>query len=457
MKKKLENNLFAKISLSIISLSITLFVVEVSLKTIGHFYNLSFQTTYLAKEEGRDYLRDDVYEHYSAEKSNEIILSIGDSFTNAGNVLREFSYPHQLYSLFNSSSTVLNMGICEDSTFGVLKRLTNFFTDPDNINIKPTKVIVLIGAADNFERFHKDNPTEKQNWYEVNLSPWYRTLSIYKVVRHIRHYFIQKRLTGIENNGENKKEGFNTAKNNYIKLKTLKGSDIDQKTKDKELKKIKSQFTLKFKEYFNNNMAYIDKANSTQTMHLLILYMSKILTSDLKHDEALKWILDFSSFDPLHFWNGEHDDAYFRIVQTFQFQSELESKDILAQLDLMAKNEPSIKESKYFQEFYTLVHNRKEIFAQTDKLRLEAWKQIVDLSKKYNFQLITMNYPSDYSSANRIIDQVSKKFQLQLIDNNTYFSRLIKKKDRETYLEDDDHLTPLGYRLLAEKIYNEIK
>ena len=460
MKKKLHENIFAKISLTLVSLIITLVVTEVSLKTIGYFYNLSFQASYLAEDEESEYQRDEVYEHYRSEKTKDIILSIGDSFTNAGNVQRKFSYPHQLYKIYSENktpSTILNMGLCEDSTFGVQKRLENYFQENKEESKKPTKVIVLVGAADNYSFFDFEEPVEVRGWHKVQLHRWYSGLSIYKVIRHIRYYFIQRKLTGMKYNSDIRDEEYKVANKNYIKLKDSVLNNMEAKEKASLLNLVKKDFSPRFKNYFNNNMSYMDKASITQTMHLLVVYMSKILTSELKHGEAFNLILDFASFDPIHFWNGSHDDAYFRIIQTFQFQSEVDSKDVLEKLRKMEVKSPSISNSKYFKEFSTLVNNRDDVFERTNTLRVQAWKNIIELSKKYNFELIAMNYPSNYISANSIIKKVTDQYGIQLIDNNSYFNSLIEKNGRDTYLEDDDHLTPLGYELLAKKIYNEIK
>ena len=190
--KKLEHNILAKISLSIISLIITLVVTEVSLKTIGHLYNMKFQTEYIPSLESPNYIRDEMYESYSNGKDkNEVILSIGDSFTNAGNVESKYSYPHQLFNLFLENKTpsiVLNMGLCEDSTFGVNKRLKEFLIRAKKEKRAPTKVIILIGAADNFERFQKEAITEKKDWYQYTRFGYARGSEPVSYVQNIRHF-----------------------------------------------------------------------------------------------------------------------------------------------------------------------------------------------------------------------------------------------------------------------------
>ena len=184
--------------------------------------------------------------------------------------------------------------------------------------------------------------------------------------------------------------------------------------------------------------------------------MSKILASQLKHDIAFDWLLDLAKYDPEKFWGGQFDDAYFRIVQTFQFQSEHRNKDILKELHLMLKANHNLSKIKHFNEFHTLVRDREVITKQTNKNREIAWEEIIQLSREHKFKLYMMNYPSNYVSANSTIRDVAQKNEIPLMDLNSYFDNLIKKETREKYLEDDDHLTPLGYKLMAQKIFQAI-
>ncbi|ATH09154.1 hypothetical protein BIY24_14740 [Halobacteriovorax marinus] len=452
---KLENNIFAKISLSIISLIITLFIVEVGLKTVGHFYNMKFQAEYIPAKEGPDYIRDEMYESYTfKESSKDVILSIGDSFTNAGNVESKYSYPHQLFNIFIDNkrpTTVLNMGLCEDSTFGVNKRLKDYLSKSTNTDKKPTKVLILIGAADNFERFQKEAITEVKPWYSVSSHSWYKSLSIYKVIRHIKYHYIQKELTSniTEASLVNTNE-LQVILSEYKKLK----DNIHNSTKV-SLNEIVSNLPIGFTNYCNN--LHIDFNTEYELLHSLNVYMSKILASQFKHDEALKWLLDLASFKPLKFWGGEFDDAYFRIVQTFQFQSEYSASEILKSLDSMVANSPKISELTHFNEFYTLVKENEKVMKQTNINRQQAWKEIISLSKEYNFELYMLNYPSNYVSANSMIKKVSEENNIPLIDLNLYFNELIGQSKRDVYLEDDDHLTPLGYKLMAQEIHRAIQ
>ncbi len=451
--KKLENNIFAKIFLSITSLVLTLSITEFSLKTIGHLYNMKFQTEYIPSSESPDYIRDEMYESYSSKKSkNEIILSIGDSFTNAGNVESKYSYPHQLFNLFlenKNPSTVLNMGLCEDSTFGVNKRLKDFLVQAKENKKIPTKVIILIGAADNFERFQKESITEKKDWYQISSSKWYKDLSLYKVLRHIKYHYIQKELIGeVEGERSVSSSEYIPTRKLYLNLKASINNDT------LKLSTFKDQLPKGFKNYCNS--LHIKFDTKYDLLHSLVIYMSKILASQLKHDLAFDWLLDLAEFDPQKFWGGQFDDAYFRIVQTYQFQSEYKNKDILKKLNLMIERDSSLSSIRHFNEFYSLVQDREEVMKQTNHNREIAWAEIIQLSKDYQFKLYMMNYPSNYISANSVIKDIAQKNNISFIDLNSFFDNLIKEETREKYLEDDDHLTPLGYKLMAQKVFQAI-
>lgn len=106
---------------------------------------------------------DNVYEKYNKEESEFTIITLGDSYTNGGNVKRKHTYPEQLYHILDESVNVVNMGLCEDTSSGSLFRLESYLKKIKGKFI----VVVLIGAADIFDNF--STKSEAMRWYWDNI------------------------------------------------------------------------------------------------------------------------------------------------------------------------------------------------------------------------------------------------------------------------------------------------
>jgi len=455
-KKPLKDQIYLKVLLSVISLVLSLSALEGGLRIAGIALNYQKQADYIPYDEKNSYIRDESYESYNNSSSNQTILCIGDSFTNAGNVKSYHSYPYNLFKLFKQQKKpkrVLNMGLCEDSTFGVHDRFKNFLNKYQNTKKFPAKVIILIGAADKFERFEIEKDDKHVlDWFEVRDSNWITRTRLFKVYRHIKLSFIQKYLSdGISDDGLVKSNEFEEIKEKYLFFKNKIKLNANDPKLQKLVSKAQETLPLGFINYCNN--LNIKFNNASELTHSLLVYMSKILITRHRHDLALKWLLDLAVSEPINFWSGKFDDAYFRIIQTYQIQSKYSEKEVLKLLDKSLIDFPQINKMKNFNEFYTLVRDSEQIASYVDLKRLKTWEKIVSLCKDNNIKLYVMNYPSEYKSANRIINQVVEKFDLNFIDNNNYFKKLIERDGRGKYLEDDDHLTPLGYRLMAKQIH----
>lgn len=98
------------------------------------------------------------------------IITIGDSFTNGGNVHWNETYPFQLFTKLDKKIPVSNLGICEDTTKGSYMRLEDYYKK--NLkNGKKTIVIALVGAADMFF----DSGAEFESIYKKYVNEGYVT------------------------------------------------------------------------------------------------------------------------------------------------------------------------------------------------------------------------------------------------------------------------------------------
>lgn len=444
-----------KISLSLISLLGSLILLEVGFRITGKFVYETQNRRFIPYQEPAGYERDSVYEYFESDKEKGVIVTIGDSFTNGGNVQSFHTYPYYLFKHFERDENpkeVLNMGLCEDSSIRIVARLEKLFKQVKlGKKVRPEKIIMLVGSADKFERYEGEVDDNLDTVsFQIKAPPALRSLRIYKAYRHIRLSLLAKELSGEEQNKKVNFEEINVA------YKRLRNSLNTQLTKPEGL----GLATLKqlpdsFKDYSQRLSLKLN--TPLQILHSLSVYQSKLLASQKRHDEGVFWLLDTAKNFPIPFFKGEMETAFYRLVQMFQIQSKYEGNDVAQILNEIKGRNPEVESLDHFKKLMTMVTSWEEVDKDIEKERLESWEKIVGITKENKVQLILMNYPSDYESANAMLKTVSEKYGLPLIDNHSYFSPLIQKHGREKILEDDDHLTAWGYELMADHIYEKIK
>tara|TARA_Y100000590_G_scaffold323369_1_gene366461 strand:- start:188526 stop:189896 length:1371 start_codon:yes stop_codon:yes gene_type:complete len=447
-------SLFTKITISFISLLVSLLCLEGGLRLAGLYVYSSQERNFVPYEEPKDYVRNRVYEKYKLGKSSGVIVAIGDSFTNAGNVKSYYSYPYFLFKLFEESSqpkSVINMGLCEDSTIRIYDRLVEFFKITPKEELKNLdKIIMLVGSADKFERYENYESDRFQTiFYDMENPTFFKELRIYKVFRHIKLVLLNKYLTEGLETGE---DSFDDVNKLYSELAVK--YEIGSTERPENFKELLKKMPDSFKDY--SERLHLTLSTPIQLIHSLSVYQSKILTSEKKHDEAVFWLLDTALRFPVEFFNGEMDDAYYRLVQTYQIQSRYESSDIKDLLDKIISKSPEVEKFINFKEFKEMTLKWEEVDKNIQEERNKSWDKIVKLVKDNKVELVLMNYPTEYVSANETLKRVAKENQLVFIDNFEYFKPLIEKYGRSKILEDDDHFTPFGYELLAKHIFSKI-
>jgi lysophospholipase L1-like esterase len=434
-----------KILLFVFSLALSLTVLELSMRTAGFFLSNN-SSLFLEKE----YQTDNHYELFqSGHKSiNKTIITIGDSFTNGGNLSGNWkeNYPYFLSRLLENSTTdfsIINMGLCEDTTLGVYERLKQYLENSDNI--KPDYVIALVGSADGFHLKHREHlgkikfisPKDEI----INLQKkWWKNLRIYKMWRHI-YFFLEKKL--------------------FLSEHDKIFSYAQWKNKDKFLSLYKSNNRKEYISFFYNEIHNISQKYSSEEklgekyyqyrndVEAIIIVMADTLIADNRYDEVLDTLLNIGAKTP-ELW-----DIYtYRILvfQTFKKQSIHSAQAILDNIshaESIVKTEDFRHFKKSFMQF-ALNENKLKLYQK------KIWKKIISLSKKYKFKLILQTYPSHYNQINSTLRELADQHGLHLVDQNKSFTSKIKKKNKEFYLRGDDHCTEAGYKLMAKNIFNSI-
>jgi lysophospholipase L1-like esterase len=464
----------AKLILSLFGLALGLVILELGLRLGGFILLKNQNRSYIPNEssyiEELRYKRDDSYEQYKAGAEGQQlkkIVCIGDSFANGGNARSFQTYPYFLFKEFEASGNpaiVLNMGKCEDSTFGVAQRLKLHFDAVDEARDYPDLITFVVGSADKYNlnpQFTDNMKWVKVDWHKEPPKRWYQHFRVYKLIRHIRLSLFSKKLT--EDLKENTPvtddvidyyvELYNQFKENHNQNKTA-----DPEAFKRENRRIAAAFRQKAKHHFsaaNNEYLTIqtpeEVLNSLST-GLVILYAAKI-----RHDDALDLILDVERHFPLEFWDG-NVLFYLRynLYQIYQLQSKYTAQEVLALLNRTKEEFPQMDKSTRFNKFYDMIANWDKLDEMVNQKRKQTWDQIVTMCRERNIEMLLQNYPSDYKSANGMIDWVAKTYDIPLVDNHGLFDKLAAENGRQRYLEDDDHCSPEGYEAMAKAVFAAI-
>ncbi len=466
MNKESGTSLKIKILLSAVSLVLTLFFVELSLRLMGEVILERTQKEYIPPFDEKNNANHDLtYEIYStSKKSNNTVdpnsaLCVGDSFTNGGNVQSYDTYPYFLYSIFQKQDqnfSIFNFGKCESSTFDSLARIKEFISKRKSSNESlPGKIVLLTGSADLFGISFGQVNESKLEPFTIPLQTGIKTLRLYKIYRFFK-YEIFKRFSltnslRIPYTPTNKEEenSLKTIIENSIKI--FKDKKIEYKySKDLEnllLKNVSAKLSPGFqkevlpKEEFSGNV-YIER--------VLIYYVGILSRKDM-HKEAIDYLLNFIQHHRDYFWKDNTIKAVkYYFTQALLLQSKYSSQFIHKRLVELAP----IQNTKDYTKMITLIERWEKNMSLLNTEREETWDEIYTLTKNEGIELILMNYPSNYQSANRMLKKISSKYKLRFVDNNTIFQSLIKKNGKEKYLYDDDHCTPEGYSLMAQNLYD---
>ena len=165
------------------------------------------------------------------------------------------------------------------------------------------------------------------------------------------------------------------------------------------------------------------------------------------YGEALDQLLEIQKELP-GLWDT-HSFRYF-VNQTFTKQSKHGAQHISSLMQKIESQKPR------FNAFKKKFKNRSAYEEAVRVNRLKVWDQIILFAKEKNIKLIIQNYPSDYYEVNQDLQKVITKHGVPFIDNHSQFKMLISKEGRTKYLADDDHATPLGYRMISENVKNKV-
>lgn len=446
------------ITFFVISSIASLFLLEIGLRLAGLTFSISRENNFKIETENYDSERD--YESFElTQKNSKLIWTIGDSFTNAGNVSSLESYPAYLFATLENNSfhyNIVNLGQCEDPTWGTYDRLKNLLSNSKNY---PDLVIFLVGVSDPFYYlFSQTIPPTRQEQklvkFEIEKS-WYESLRVYKVYRHLKLTLINK---NISKNGNELSEGDMETLNalyNKIKLE-IRTDSINWNFMEEKIKNLLENHRGLLDGDINE-FKFKDKIRLVS--NTLVTPMVRGFTSRLKYNDALEVYLNFLKDYPEYFWNDERNsiNSLHTISQILMFQSKYSGRELLQILENSKEINLKHRKSKLYQQAKKIFQDRGKVEKIIDQKRILVWEKISELQKKYGFKVIIQTYPSEFNSINSFLKTLANDEGYTLVDNYELFKIHIKKYGRDKIFADDNHFLPLGYKLMANEIFLKLK
>lgn len=397
---------------------------------------------------------ENIYETFNSSNNQIQIVTIGDSYTNGGNVKWHNTYPFNLFLNLDQQYTVLNMGLCEDTTAGVYSRIKKYL----NENHFGKKIfVVLVGAADMFiesnvnmediyDEAAKTNAFLLQNLeFKGSNSPnFLEKFKTYKMIKYVLFRLKTKIL--------------NMYYVNYKKTSTASlNSECFDKDDDsrnfclqEDLKNLTQHLTQNYdKKVFKHLIQQIIQINSSK----------KNAETHIVEDLLLLG----SSFPKVLAVPG----YIFNIVTYTSRQSKLSlGADVLPFLKKTYASEKEFIENQNQDQnkYYTTksflnaadAWNLKTIDNQ--KIQVQHFESLIKLIKSHGSKLIIMTYPLNYRVLNQTIRQLSKKNSIPVIDLEKKFEEAYDTGTaKDALIGDWEHCTPKGYKLIAELVESEVR
>lgn len=421
---------------------------ELCLRLAGVTLEAGRERRFIPPYDEGPYEVDYAFERFRGGRGAGVVLALGDSLTNSGNVRSYESFPYHLFRVLGElgrPSAVYNLGRCEDSTFGARAKLLRFLADPKNP--APAAVVILAGAADlyNLPLAQRAELKEGGFWHDPLPSGLFR-LRLYKVYRHLKLAWRLRPVQATETGGTPEEDARRLARLLELYAEHKKGLGGN------EHRPLEPAFRERVRAEFGDYLRRAGLELETPTDFiddLLLDYASLVYSRAVRYDELFALALDIARIFPRSVWTDNFDKARYLLVQTYQVQSKFTAAAVLSELDAAAAAHPEIARRGLFQNFRRLLTDREALDRSVDRRRARAWEEIVRACRERGITLVLQNYPVEYPGPNRVLEAVAAKHGLPLVDNRALFAGLISRQGRARFIEDNDHLTPLGYEIMA--------
>lgn len=386
-------------------------IIEFSLRIGGYFFKLQAEKGEITKKLNR------------VIEDSLCILCVGDSLTFGAGAKNGYSYPEQLQKLINGGNmkyTVYNLGLSGMNSSTLLLEL------PKWIELyRPRIVVLLIGANDIWN-------LQNSNYYLFQKGKRAYIYRSEEFLFQFRTYKLLKLLVMSMN------KLISGQKENHVNFIPIR----------KPNPKAEAELRLAWK-YFGQERDF----NKVKEI------VENVIITDPENDDAyllLGWVYeDSGEFKfaeenlkkaiEINPYNMEAHRQLFRLYRHFD-KNELAKKE----LEVMVKISPEDEELKKFKKFGIPYSGDEDLIFTQLKYNLI---QIINLLKSKKITLILQTYPHPRPLYITRIKDISREYNIPLVDNETTF-RGLNYKD---YSASDAHPNERGYSVIAESLFEVIK
>ncbi len=393
---------------------------------------------------------------YNSLPSNLEIITIGDSFTNGGNVEWEQSYPFRLFEKLDKRFPVSNMGICEDTTKGTYMRLSHYFENKKDLSRKSI-VVVLVGAADMFYETGK----EFESFYKEYVSGNHITSqSISFKIEDELSFFSKLKTVKMT------KFVFNWAQNKFFddKNKAVKNAlaerlqycfdstgTVRRECFVKHLSKIKTAFKNGYSKIFFKKLQDTiisvnlrDKDGSEERIVEDLLTAIHVFPRMLAAPSVLYNLASYTTLQSHYSLELDIIPLVRHIVADERnFFHEMEKEQ-----DQINKSSAMLKSIESWSSYG----------AEARKIQGQYHEKIINLVQKERGEIIFLTYPVDYKNVNAAILKLGQKDNVHEVNVTSVFNQLIKSGvPQDELIGDWEHCTPKGYDVIASSVLSKIE
>jgi lysophospholipase L1-like esterase len=411
---------------------------------------------------GPDERYDDVYEVFdSSAQTTPWILTVGDSFTNGGNVSWRHSYPYRLFESIGRSATVKNMGICEDTTKGSYIRLADYF---EKNRDRASLVVLLVGAADQFfddlPRFEsmyleavkgQGIPQETIDTTNVPVAKihdqpgFLNSLKIFKMTS----YLARRARAGLDQARTREPPRGSLGNFDLGRLHIClneEAPDLRQSCLKESFTAIASQLPEKFdRDLFKAMTFAITRSESRRPQP--------------KNDRIVEDLLTMIRLLPRSLAVQE---VIYNTITYASMQSRFDlDKDVISVIRENYASESSFIDARELPELehpatlIRLLENWSLKYDNVRKTQEEYLLKIIDLVTEHRGELILVTYPLPYRAVNETIRKVAGEKNVPLVDLDPVFQDRIQKG--ADLIGDWEHCTEEGYELMARSLSDQVK
>jgi len=470
-----------KLLISMLSLIISFLLLEGGMRIVGHYLLSNRIQNQMYKDNINWLTSNDAPE--KPPKAQRNVLCVGDSFTYGGSVKPHQTYPALLQDRLAKAYpaqnlAVLNRGICESNTrqlrLNILKWLKEY---------NPEIVIVLVGAANRFNPWGYDSYKDKDAFSFIKDG--FHSLRIVKMFR----------IMAINIKGQNPAR-FSKFRNRLgpggfnIRIQNKFADFVEQHEKTNKDLLLDNPVSIMWQYYLHGNISkalqtgreYL-KEHKNQKENILcsmVYFLAKagemeraesLLEKTVKqfpdsefvfgcqvefYDQSKSYYFHFKKFDKMFdalfhsvLLQPDNNDPYNELVEFYKLQSQFDSTMVYKKLVLLMEENPFLGNYRLFLFHLNFFLYKREYEAKIKKWMLDDINEVVRLCAKNNVKVLLQTYPMEYTTANSVLKEISKKHNLPLIDNTPVFFKL---EPKSRYLLDDDHCTMEGHGIMVENI-----